>query len=208
MVTYSRVSTANHDQKPEVQVSQLNRYCAAREWDIAHEIIDHGYSGSSDKRPGLKQLMQLARAREIDVVVCTKMDRLFRSLKHLVATLEEFDSLGVVFVAIGDGVDWSTPQGRLFAQILGSLSEFERALIVERTLAGLQYAREQGKTLGRPKKRNDEAIRRLREEGLSYRAIEAKLGLSRGAVWRSIRDLKSPPKGAAPASSKTGPEHQ
>jgi len=191
VLTYSRVSTSHHDQKPEVQTSQLRKYTEARGWKIAYEIIDHGYSGSTDNRPGLRQLMQLARSREVDVIVCLKMDRLFRSLKHLVTALEEFEQLGITFIAVADGVDWSTAQGKLFAQILGSLAEFEKALLIERTRMGLEYARSQGKTLGRPKKRDDEAIRRLKAQGKSHREIWEALGVSKGSVWRALRNPKS-----------------
>src|SRR3989338_8646430 len=163
VATYSRVSTSHHDQKPEVQVEELRRYCKAREWKIIAELTDHGYSGGTENRPALKELLSLVRQRRVDAVVVLKMDRLFRSLRHLVTTLEEFSFLGVTFVATRDNVDWSTPGGRLFIQILGSLAEFEKSLLVERTLIGLDHARRRGKTLGRPKVRDDSGIRTLRE---------------------------------------------
>lgn len=186
-VTYSRVSTSHHDQKPEVQVNELRHYCAARGWDIVDEVVDHGYSGGTDQRPGLKRLMALVRSRQVDAVVVLKLDRLFRSLKHLVATLEEFQALGIVFVATKDNVDYSTPSGRLFVQILGSLSEFEKSLLRERTLLGLEYARSQGKKLGRPKKCDDAAIVRLRADGYSYSEIQRRLGVSRPSVNRALK---------------------
>ncbi len=74
-ITYSRVSTSHHDQNPEVQCAELRRYCSARGWAITEELIDHGFSGGSDQRPGLKRLLELARARAVDVVVVTKLDR-------------------------------------------------------------------------------------------------------------------------------------
>jgi DNA invertase Pin-like site-specific DNA recombinase len=187
VATYSRVSTSHHDQNPQVQVEELRRYCQARGFSIAHEIVDHGFSGKTDARPGLKQLFSLARGREVDGIVCLKMDRLFRSLKHLVASLEEFQSLGVTFIAIRDAVDYSSPSGRLFAQILGALGEFERELARERTVLGLEYARRQGKRLGRPMTRPDEAIVTLREKGLSYSAIQRQLGCERSAVYRALK---------------------
>lgn len=105
VATYSRVSTSHHGQNPDVQVYDLRRYCQARDWHVAHEIVDHGFSGGTDSRPGLKQLIALVRAREVDAVVVVKLDRLFRSLKHLVTMLEEFQALGVQFVAVRDNVD-------------------------------------------------------------------------------------------------------
>lgn len=193
VASYSRVSTANKDQNPEVQVHELRRYSQARGWTITHEIVDHGYSGGSDIRPGLKQLLALVRSRDVDVVCVVKMDRLFRSLKHLVMTLEEFQALGVQFVATKDNVDYSTPGGRLFVQVLGSLSEFEKGLLRERTLLGLQHARNQGTKLGRPKTRDDLAIIKLRAEGLSYSSIQQKLNISKGAVSRAIKGAPKTP---------------
>lgn len=184
--TYSRVSTSNKDQKPEVQVEELRRYCLARGWEIAQEIVDHGYSGGTDSRPGLKQLLQLVQSREIDIVVVVKLDRLFRSLRHLVTTLEDFHAVGAQLVAVKDNVDYTTPAGRLFVQVLGSLAEFEKALLVERTLMGLAHARAKGKVLGRPRRGLDSEIRRLRTTGSSYRAIRRQLGCSMGTIQRAL----------------------
>jgi DNA invertase Pin-like site-specific DNA recombinase len=193
VLTYSRVSTADK-QNPEVQNAELRRFCGARDWKIVEEIIDHGFSGGTDKRPGLQKLMTLIRTRKVDVVVVTKLDRMARSLRHLVSLLDEFQSLNVVFVSIGDQIDLTTASGRLMMHIVGAFSEFERALIRERTVAGLIHARNSGKTLGRPKVRNDDAILKLRAEGLSYSDIQKRLGVSRPAIHRAIKaaGTKSP----------------
>ena len=188
VATYSRVSTNKREQKPEVQVGELRRYCKARSFKITHELVDRA-SGGGDDRPGLKHLLALVRAREVDAVVVVKLDRLFRSLKHLVNTLSEFEALGVKFIATRDQVDLTTPAGRMFVQILGSLGEFERALIRERILLGLDYARSRGKRLGRPKSNDDQAVITLRRAGLSYQAIERRLGVSKGAVCRALKQL-------------------
>lgn len=193
VATYSRVSTSHHGQNPEVQVHELRRYCEARRWHIEHEIVDHGFSGGTDSRPGLKQLLSLVRERKVDVVVVVKMDRLFRSLKHLVSTLEEWQAIGVQFVATKDNIDYTTPAGRLLAQILGSLAEFEKSLLVERTMLGLEHARRSGKKLGRPKTRDDVKIQALRNQGLSYTAIQKQLGVSRGAISRAMQGVPKTP---------------
>lgn len=189
VATYSRVSTDDKGQNPQVQVAELRRYCLARGWTIAHEIVDHGYSGGTDDRPGLKKLLKLVKSREVDAVVVVKLDRLFRSLKHLVTTLEDWQASGIIFCATADAVDYSTPSGRLFAQILGCLAEFEKSLLRERTMMGLAYARSQGKTLGRPKKRNDVAILKLRDSGLTYTQIEKELGCERSAIYRALKAM-------------------
>lgn len=193
-ITYSRVSTSHHEQRPEIQVQELRRYCLVRNWDLIEEIVDHGFSGGTDQRPGFKRIMTLARSRQADVVVVTKLDRLFRSLKHLVSTLDEFQSLGVQFVSIGDQIDLSTASGRLMTQILGAFSEFERGLIRDRTLAGLAHAKLNGKKLGRPKQTDDVAILKMRYEGLSYTQIQRALNVSRPAIRRAIKSCgtKSP----------------
>lgn len=198
IATYSRVSTSHHGQNPDVQIHELRRYCEARGWTISHEIVDHGFSGSTDVRPGLKELLSLVRERKIDAVVVVKMDRLFRSLKHLVTTLEEWHAIGVTFVATKDNIDYTTPAGRLLAQVLGSLAEFEKSLLVERTMLGLEHARRQGKKLGRPKIRDDEKIRELRDRGMSYTAIQKELGISRGAISRALQSVPKTPKNSRP----------
>lgn len=186
VATYSRVSTSHHGQNPDVQVHELRRYCEARSWTVTHEIVDHGYSGGTDVRPGLKELFALVRSREVDVVVVVKLDRLFRSLKHLIVTLEEFQALGLLFVATKDNVDYSTPAGRLFVQVLASLAEFEKGLLRERTVMGLMHARAQGKRLGRPRLNKELEIQRLKARGLSYRQIESELNISRGSIQRAL----------------------
>lgn len=157
--------------------------------NVVDEITDRGYSGGTGpaQRPGLARLMALARARKVDVIVCTKLDRLFRSLKHLVTILDEFQSLGVMFVSVGDQIDLSTASGRLMVHLLASFAEFERALIRERTVAGLAYVRSKGQRLGRPKTRPDEAIVKLRAAGLSYSEIERRLGCKRSAIYRALK---------------------
>lgn len=190
---YARVSTSHHDQNPEVQLTTLRRFCQLRGWDIAHEIVDHGFTGSHDKRPGLKQLISLAASRDVDAIVVLKLDRLFRSLKHLVTALDDFAALGIEFVAVKDNVDYSTPSGKLFVQVLGSLAEFEKALIRERTMLGLQHAKAKGKLLGRPKVIDDKEIHNLIDQGLSHREIHKRLGISKGTIWRAIRNRPEKP---------------
>lgn len=193
VVTYSRVSTSHHEQNPDVQVHELRRYCEARGWTIVEEVVDKGYSGGTDKRPGLSRLQCLVRSRQVDCVVVLKMDRLFRSLKHLVVTLDEWQALGIQFVATNDAVDFTTPSGRLLIGILGSLSEFEKSLLKERTLLGLEHARRQGKRLGRPQRHSPEAIVELRLQGLSYREIARRLKTPMGTITAALKGAQKTP---------------
>ncbi|HKB26511.1 MAG TPA: recombinase family protein, partial [Methylomirabilota bacterium] len=94
---YGRVSTL--DQDPTAQVEQLRTYCQARGWD-SHEYVDHGVSGGRQRRPGLDALLQDVRRRKVSLVVCTKLDRLARSLEHLVALGGEFKALGIDLVVL------------------------------------------------------------------------------------------------------------
>jgi site-specific DNA recombinase len=90
---YARVSTS--EQNIDGQIIELKNYCNARGWTISHEIVDHGYSGKSIQRPEFQRLLKLARCREIDCIVITRLDRAFRHLKSLVLTLEEWAALGI-----------------------------------------------------------------------------------------------------------------
>lgn len=146
---YARVSTT--DQQIENQLLELRRYAEARGWTISREYVDIGVSGAKDRRPALDQLVADAKRRRFDVLVVWRLDRLGRSLKHLITLLEEFAALSVAFVSLSEGIDATTPAGKLQMHILGAIAEFERGRIRERVVAGLQRAKVQGKVLGRPK---------------------------------------------------------
>src|SRR5438445_3592418 len=146
---YGRVSTL--DQEPENQLAELRRYVGARGWTSA-EYVDRGVSGAKDRRPALDTLLRDARRRRFDVLVVWRLDRLGRNLRHLIVLLEELQALGIAFVSLNEGIDATTPAGKLQMHILGAIAEFERARIAERVKAGLQRARAQGKRLGRPRK--------------------------------------------------------
>ena len=145
---YARVST--NDQTCENQLRELRQYVQARGWS-AVEYIDQGVSGTKDRRPALDQLVTDVRRHKVQAVVCWRLDRLGRNLRHLVLLLDEWQSRGIAFVTLGEGIDTSTPAGRLVAGVLASIAEFERARIQERIHAGLARARAQGKRLGRPR---------------------------------------------------------
>src|SRR5688572_25680712 len=160
---YARVST--HEQTSENQLIELRRYVAARGWE-AVEYVDDGISGSKDRRPALDQLTTDVRRHKVEAVVCWRLDRLGRNLRHLVLLLDEWQARGIAFVTLGEGIDTSTAAGRLVAGVLGAIAEFERARVQERIHAGLRRAKAQGTRLGR---RRGPAARRLPEcEGLSH----------------------------------------
>jgi DNA invertase Pin-like site-specific DNA recombinase len=145
---YVRVSTA--DQTTAAQESELKRYAERRGWKIFKVYADRGQSGAKTSRPALDELMKDVRRMRLDVVLVWKFDRFARSLKHLIAALEEFKERRVEFVSCTEQIDTSTSLGKCFFQIVGAIGEFERDLIRERVKAGLRHARDEGKRLGRP----------------------------------------------------------
>lgn len=145
---YARVSTT--EQTATNQLIDLRRYCEARGWTQTVEYVDEGVSGSKDSRPALDRLVKDAKRRKIDSLVVWKLDRLGRSLRHLILLLDELAALGVAFVSLGEGIDTSTPAGRLQLHVLGAIAEFERDRIRERVRAGLARVKAQGQKLGRP----------------------------------------------------------
>jgi DNA invertase Pin-like site-specific DNA recombinase len=144
---YARVSTFNGSQTCENQFLELRRYCDARGWVVHAEYTDE-MSGAKDRRPGLDRLLLDARRARFNVVVCWALDRIGRDLKHLLAVLEDFQSLNIPFVSLKEGVDLCSASGRLQLAILAALSQFERERLRERTVAGLERARAEGKRLG------------------------------------------------------------
>ncbi|HZC21839.1 MAG TPA: recombinase family protein, partial [Candidatus Binatia bacterium] len=136
---YARVSTLN-GQHPEMQLAELREYASRRGWNVAGEYVDEGISGSKESRPQLNRLMGDVHQRKFEIVLVWKIDRFGRSLKHLVNALADLDAYGVAFVSLKDNLDLSTPSGRLMFQIIGAMSEFERALIQERVKSGMAQA--------------------------------------------------------------------
>jgi DNA invertase Pin-like site-specific DNA recombinase len=182
---YARVST-NNGQNPKMQISELREYCRNRNWKIAGEYVDCA-SGARISRPQLDQLMSECRKRKIDAVVVYRYDRFARSLRQLVNALAEFDGLGVHFISLHDGVDTTSPNGRLIFGIFASIAEFERELIRQRVRSGLAAAVARGQRLGRPPScpLNQEKAKQLkrdwRDQKASLRALSRKYGVK---LWK------------------------
>jgi DNA invertase Pin-like site-specific DNA recombinase len=186
---YARVSTS--DQEPENQLAELRRYSEARGWTIYREYSDHGVSGMKDRRPALDQLVADAKRRRLDVVISWRLDRLGRSLKHLLTLLDELQSLGVAFVSLAEGIDATTPAGKLQMHILGAIAEFERARIAERVRAGLVRARAHGRRLGRPRRQVEDSLL-APVRGLPVREAARRLGVSPATAHRWLSRKTSP----------------
>jgi DNA invertase Pin-like site-specific DNA recombinase len=176
---YGRVSTLDKGQDVNLQLNELREYSLRRGWSIAGEYVDNGVSGAKESRPELNRLMADAKRRKFDAIAVWKLDRFGRSLKHLVMSLADLESLGIAFVSIRDGFDLSTPSGRLMFQIIGAMGEFERNLIRERVRAGMAHARTKGRKLGRSRLNVDmKTVEARRANGESLRTIARDLGVS------------------------------
>ncbi len=185
---YARVSTNGHGQTVEPQLLELREYCQRRGWQVAGEFVDVGISGAKERRPELDRLMAEAKRKRFDAVIVYRYDRFARSLRHLVNALEEFRALGIDFVSLHEGVDTSTPNGRLIFGIFASIAEFERELIRGRVKSGLAAAKARGKRLGRPRVAVDAAqIGRLRASGASWQAVADNLGVSVGKAYQAAQ---------------------
>jgi len=184
---YARVST-NAGQNPEMQLKELREYCSRRGWEISGEFVDTGISGSRERRPELDRMLAACRRRQIDAVVVYRYDRFARSLRQLVNALCEFDALGIQFISLHEGVDTSTPNGRLVFGIFASIAEFERELIRERVRSGIAVARAQGKRIGRPRRQVDAVrVAERRAQGWSWGRIAEEMGVGLGTVHRAGR---------------------
>jgi DNA invertase Pin-like site-specific DNA recombinase len=179
---YARVSTS--EQHTEPQLHALRAYAEARGFELAVEYVDHGISGAKDRRPALDRLLADARRRRFDVLVCTKLDRLARSVHHLTSLGRELEALGIDLVVLDQAIDTSTPSGRLLFHVLGSIAEFERDLIRERTSAGMRAAKRRGARIGRPEAAVDRiALARGIRDGASVSGLARALGVS----WATAR---------------------
>jgi DNA invertase Pin-like site-specific DNA recombinase len=176
LIGYARVST--QDQNLELQRKALiDAGC--------EKIFDDKVSGSRSERPGLAQALGILR--DGDTLVVWKLDRLGRSVKHLVDLVGELDELGVHFRSLTDSIDTSTVSGRFFFHVMASLAEMERELTVERTRAGLEVARSLGRVGGRKRKMTDsklESARRLLAGGVPVKDVAKNLGVSVPTLYR------------------------
>ena len=175
---YARVST-NDRQDVDLQLVPLREYALARGWAVQGEYVDRGVSGAKERRPSLDRLMADARRRSFDIVFVWRFDRFARSTRHLVNALHEFRHLGIDFCSYSESIDTSSPMGEAMFSVIGAVAQLERDITRERVRAGVARARARGKRLGRPKKvfRRDQ-VEQLRSEGLSFRQIGKRLGIS------------------------------
>ena len=142
---YARVSTRN-GQTPENQLNELRAVAERAGWEVVREYVDHGISGAKgrDQRPEFDRMLTAATRREFDVVMAWSVDRLGRSLQHLVGFLGDIHANGVDLYLHKQGIDTTTPSGKAMFQMCGVFAEFEREMIRERIHAGLARVKEKG----------------------------------------------------------------
>jgi DNA invertase Pin-like site-specific DNA recombinase len=184
---YARVSTS--DQDASMQVAELHEYCKRKGWHDVTDYVDTGWSGTKSSRPELNRLMADVRLGKVQVILTWKLDRLARSLAHLVQTIQELDSLGVRFVAVTQNIDTSinNPMSRFMLQIFGAFAELEREMIRERVCAGVRNAKRKGVQLGRRRVVFDRSRAiAMHLGGTSIREIAAALGVGVGTIHRAV----------------------
>src|SRR5437870_2605682 len=185
VAVYARVSTG--DQSCEPQLRDVREYVAARGWQ-AEEYTDIGVSGARQRRPGLDRLLAAVKARRVDVVVVAAFDRMGRSVRHLVETLDLFRHLGVEFISLREQIDTGSPLGQAVFTIIAAIAQLERSLIAERVRAGLRRARAEGKRLGRPPLQVDRGrVESVMRRKLPVRAAAKELGISPSSYLRLVR---------------------
>jgi DNA invertase Pin-like site-specific DNA recombinase len=190
LALYARCSTT--DQDVEVQLLELRAYAerAIGADQVVVEYVDEGVSGRRSSRPGLDALMGAVRRREIQAVVCVRLDRLARSVAHLAHLGEELRELGVDLISLREALDTTTATGRAMFGMCSVFAQLEADIIRERTLAGLEAARRRGQHLGRPSV-VDAAMRarilRLHAHGSSLRRIAELVGVGKATVGRVVK---------------------
>ena len=180
LIGYARVST--NDQDPALQLDAL------RDVGVKRVFEDRGVSGAKTERPGLTQA--LAFLREGDTLVVWRLDRLGRSMTHLLVTVGKLEAEGIGFRSLTENIDTTTPTGRLVFHIFGALGQFERDLIRERTNAGLRAAAARGRKGGRPKVVTDDKLSRARayiDQGLTVREAASRVKVGKSALYDALR---------------------
>lgn len=189
---YVRVSTGS--QTVENQERELLAHCQRQGWQVYRVYRDEGYSGAVAVRPALTEMLNDARLGRFNILVVWKIDRLARSISHLLEVLTELKGLGIGFVNLTEAINTETAQGRMLCSFLAAIAEFERELIVERVRSGMARAKANNVKIGRPRTAFDYAkAAELRKQGLGYKAIARALSVPRTTVYRVLRGIPKAP---------------
>ncbi len=183
LIGYARISTT--DQDPALQLDALNKAGCIK-------VFTDTASGAKESRPELDKMLE--QLRPGDTLVVWRLDRLGRSLKHLLTLIEKLEARGVGFRSLTESIDTTTAGGRLVLSVFGAMAEFERSLIRERTRAGLEAARSRGRHGGRPSVMTEAKTKMARElwgsGNYTAQAIADELGVSRRTICRVLEGAK------------------
>ena len=191
---YARVSTSDKEQNVETQLLPLRDFLLAQDWEVYREYVDQAPANDLAHRVQWRQLLDDAAKRKFTLVLVFKLDRAFRSVKHMHDTLAAWEMVGVSFQSLRERFDTSTALGRLLLNLLAALAEFELELIRERVKAGMDRARRQGRQIGRPKvtdrkafkKRFGDILERLNGGDISRRQAAKELGIGYATLKRLL----------------------
>ena len=186
---YSRVST--DDQTVQNQVLELKEIAVRKGLTVVSEFTDEGVSGAKgrDKRTGFDNLIKGAVKKDYDTILVWSVDRLGRSLQHLISFLNEVHSVDCDLYIHQSGVDTSTPAGKMMFQMCGVFAEFERGMIRERVKSGQERAKSQGKHIGRPSNLSEglsHSVKYMREQGIGIRKIATDLKIGVSTVYKVL----------------------
>ena len=180
LVGYMRVSS-------EEQTTQLQKDALLRYGVDNRNLFEDKTSGTKDERDGLNKALEFLQSG--DTLVVWKLDRLGRSLAHLIKIINGLKERNIAFVSITEGMDTSTPSGELFFHIFGALAQFERTLIQQRVKAGLESAKNRGRIGGRPRAIDDEKLSTIKKalaDGMSKAAVCRTFGVKRSTLIDSL----------------------
>lgn len=194
VIGYTRVSTTEQAQEGislAAQAQKITAYTVVKDWLLATIIEDAGHSAKNLVRPGLQRVLTMADARQVDIVIVTKLDRLTRSVVDLGQLIKRFEKTHVSLVSLNESLDATTATGRLMMNLLMSVSQWEREVIGERTSDALQHLKTAGQVYCRPRCTDELLIAWMQQQrvtGQSYRAIAAQLAADgvptiRGGRW-------------------------
>ena len=188
VIIYARVSTK--EQNPDMQLIDLRSYVTARKFELVNVYVDYA-SGSKSDRESYIKLFNDVRKRKADAVLVWKFDRFARSTKELIDALEEFNSLGVDFISYKENIDTSTPTGKILFTMISAFAEFEREILRERVIAGMDKAKARGVKIGRPEIPlfTKKKVLELKEKGLPYKQIIRKLKISKSSYYQIVNHL-------------------
>lgn len=190
---YARVSTTDKGQTVESQLVHLRDAASARGWDIYREYSDYASALDFRRRTEWRQLMDDASHSRFAAVVVFKLDRAWRSVRDMWATLDAWQLTRVAFLSLNDPIDTTTPAGIFVMNLMAALAEMERSQHIVRVKAGMERARREGKQLGRPHRwiepeRYRAAVARMRAGELSMRGTARELNIDPTILWRMLRN--------------------